>query len=168
MSEDRKREDEIRANIIKDGATWRGDVDCLLRIIDATRGTLSEETAVQEVVAERRRQVEAEGWTAEHDDQHGRGELLAAAICYLHRRREQDMFGRYETSAPAAWPWTLNWWKPTNRRRDLVKAGALILAEIERIDRAASRSKTAPAPSDAQASMFKVSEALRIDDEAAP
>jgi hypothetical protein len=29
------------------------------------------------------------------------------------------------------------WWKPTNRRRDLVKAGALILAEIERLDRAA-------------------------------
>lgn len=34
------------------------------------------------------------------------------------------------------WPWDESWWKPTNRRRDLVKAGALILAEIERLDRA--------------------------------
>jgi hypothetical protein len=34
------------------------------------------------------------------------------------------------------WPWDRKWWKPTDRRRDLVKAAALILAEIERLDRA--------------------------------
>ena len=29
-------------------------------------------------------------------------------------------------------------WQPTTSRRDLVKAGALVLAEIERLDRAAA------------------------------
>lgn len=81
--------------------------------------------AAVDVLAERRRQVEAEGWSPEHDDTHVRGEMMDAAICYLHRRREE-----------AAWPWDRSWWKPTDRRRDLVKAGALILAEIERLDRA--------------------------------
>lgn len=33
------------------------------------------------------------------------------------------------------WPWDEHWWKSTTRRRDLVKAGALVAAEIERIDR---------------------------------
>lgn len=33
------------------------------------------------------------------------------------------------------WPWSREWWKPKNPRRDLVKAGALIVAEIERLDR---------------------------------
>lgn len=38
-----------------------------------------------------------------------------------------------------SWPWNGRWWKPTNRRRDLIKAGALIVAEIERLDRAEPR-----------------------------
>jgi hypothetical protein len=37
------------------------------------------------------------------------------------------------------WPWSREWWQPKDRRRDLVRAGALIVAEIERLDRAASR-----------------------------
>jgi hypothetical protein len=43
------------------------------------------------------------------------------------------------TSTPTDWPWPESWWKPTGDRRNLVKAGALILAEIERIDRAAQQ-----------------------------
>jgi len=37
------------------------------------------------------------------------------------------------------WPWGKEWWKPSDRRRDLVKAGALIAAEIDRLDRAKSK-----------------------------
>ena len=39
--------------------------------------------------------------------------------------------------APFGWPhtWDASWWKPKDRRRDLVRAGALIIAEIERLDR---------------------------------
>ncbi|AFQ48272.1 hypothetical protein [Burkholderia cepacia] len=41
--------------------------------------------------------------------------------------------------APAWWPktWEPSWSKPTTPRRNLVKAGALILAELERLDRVA-------------------------------
>jgi hypothetical protein len=38
--------------------------------------------AALDVLAERRRQIEAEGWTPEHDDQHSNWELSRAAICY--------------------------------------------------------------------------------------
>lgn len=89
--------------------------------------------ATHDVLAERRRQVEAEGWTPEHDDQYQHGSIAQAAGCYaLHASGVyHGMF-----PAPAVWPWMPKWWKPTTPRRDLVKAGALILAEIERLDRA--------------------------------
>ena len=83
--------------------------------------------AVLDVAAERRRQVEAEGWTPEHDDEHWAEELAFAASCYA-TADEGD-------PPPAAWPFHLSWWKPTDRRSNLERAGALILAEIERLDR---------------------------------
>lgn len=87
--------------------------------------------AILDVVAERQRQQSAEGWTPEHDDQYGKSQLLWASSCYLLNTIQP--FNRI----PMDWPWDSSWWKPTNPRRDLVKAGALIIAEIERIDRAA-------------------------------
>lgn len=92
-----------------------------------------ESQACQDVIAERQRQVNAEGWTPEHDDEHGCGELASAASCYATQ-------GRYHYPTPGKpspiWPWAPEWWKPSDYRRNLVKAGALILAEIERLDRA--------------------------------
>ena len=38
---------------------------------------------------------------------------------------------------PKEWPWDAAWWKPATRQRNLVKATALIVAEIERNKRAA-------------------------------
>jgi len=38
--------------------------------------------AARDVLAERQRQVTAEGWTPEHDDSHKAGSLAAAAACY--------------------------------------------------------------------------------------
>lgn len=89
--------------------------------------------AAQDVLAERRRQVEAEGWMPEHDDEHADGELSIAAACYA-----LSGAGWRSQAARELWPrsWRLAWWKPTTPRRDLVKAAALILAEIERLDRA--------------------------------
>lgn len=89
--------------------------------------------AAAEVLAERKRQVSAEGWTPGHDDEYEHGELADAAGCYALSSELFDCAGE----PPRPWPWPDEWWKPTNRRRDLVKAGALILAEIERLDRAA-------------------------------
>lgn len=93
------------------------------------QGVKSLSNAVQSVIAERQRHQSAEGWTPEHDDQYSKSQLLWASSCYVLNAIHP--FNRI----PFDWPWTPEWWKPTNPRRDLVKAGALILAEIERIDR---------------------------------
>lgn len=90
--------------------------------------------ALADVAAERHRQMEVEGWTPEHDDGHG-GDLLTAAVCYAQRRMDEDRFGVFANYAPAAWPWDSSWWKPKDRRRDLIRAAALLVAEIERLDR---------------------------------
>ncbi len=90
-------------------------------------------TALDDIAAERRRQIEAEGWTAEHDDGHSDFELSRAAACYA-----MAPWWRTERNPPRHslnWPWFSTWWKPTDDRRDLVKAAALIVAEIERLDR---------------------------------
>lgn len=97
--------------------------------------------ALIDVAYERRRQVEAEGWTPDHDDEHEAGEIAAAASAYalaaadvLNPMSMGD--GDFANDPPGMWPWDSDWWKPADPRRMLVKAGALILAEIERIDRA--------------------------------
>lgn len=97
--------------------------------------------AIDDVIAERHRQQAVEGWTPEHDDQHKAGSLGRAGGFYALNAGAAMWYGTHDTSicdaAPDGWPWEPERWKPTNARRDLVKAAALILAEIERIDRAA-------------------------------
>lgn len=98
--------------------------------------------AARDVLAERRRQIEAEGWTPEHDDMHSDGQMAAAAgyyalaCAYPH---ERDIGGGH---VPTYWPWAPSWWKPRDVRSNLVRAGALILAEVERLDRAAQPKDT--------------------------
>lgn len=82
------------------------------------------------IAAERQRQIEQEGWTPEHDDQHAPGELLAAAICYAICCLNGS------SAKPPLWPWGAAWWKPKAPVRNLTKAGALIAAEIDRLLRA--------------------------------
>ena len=86
-----------------------------------------------DVQAERRRQVEAEGWTPEHDDLYCAAELPRAAAAYILSGANDE--------APAIWPFSAKWWKPRDARANYMRAGALILAEIERLDRAAERGK---------------------------
>ncbi|WP_368767485.1 hypothetical protein [Pseudomonas aeruginosa] len=81
-----------------------------------------------DVQAERRRQVEAEGWTPEHDDLYCAAELPRAAAAYILNGANDE--------APAIWPFVAKWWKPRDARSNYVRASALILAEIERLDRA--------------------------------
>ncbi|MGR6465419.1 hypothetical protein [Rhizobium sp. PAMB 3182] len=99
-----------------------------------------------DILDERRRQIEDEGFKAEHDDWHGKGELALAAGAYCESAARPRLLARKEGAAfaiPKLWPlsWDLKWWKPTDKRRDLVKAGALIIAEIERLDRIAEQNK---------------------------
>ncbi|MDP5672402.1 hypothetical protein P3771_29565 [Pseudomonas aeruginosa] len=93
-----------------------------------------------DVQAERRRQVEAEGWTPEHDDAHSHGEMAQAAGCYaLHAGGiGTDWPGGIRNGSALFWPWDEEWWKPKSARENIVRACALGLAEIERLDRAAA------------------------------
>lgn len=94
-------------------------------------------TVTEEIAAERRRQVESEGWTAEHDDEHDGGEIAYAAACYALASR-LPWASSLNSIISRLWPWSTEWWKPQGGdRRNLVKAAALIVAEIERLDRAA-------------------------------
>ncbi|EJN1406557.1 hypothetical protein ABGA09_003802 [Pseudomonas aeruginosa] len=82
-----------------------------------------------DVQAERRRQITAEGWTPEHDDLYCAAELPRASAAYILNGANDE--------APAIWPFSAKWWKPRDARANYVRAAALILAEIERLDRAA-------------------------------
>lgn len=108
--------------------------------------------ALRDVATERRRQIDAEGWTMEHDDQHDSDDLALAAACYALPETHREVFPRKEPSdvgrsagesiiiyddvlCPHLWPWHGGSWRPKDRRADLVRAAALLLAEIERLDR---------------------------------
>ena len=128
--------DELRAQLAvmtNERDAWVGRADHSARSLDMVT------PAARDVLAERKRQITAEGWTPEHDDEHGDGSMCMAAVCYAewaHYGHPNDGEGLI----PINWPWAPDWWKPGDHRRNLVKAGALILAEIERLDRAAPAS----------------------------
>jgi hypothetical protein len=92
------------------------------------------------IAAERERQIKGEGWTLEHDDAHKYGELAAAASCYAHHANCQirKFQPSYIKNRPSDWPWDAKWWKPSAFPvHNLVKAGALIVAELDRLARLA-------------------------------
>lgn len=92
---------------------------------------------MQAVFAERHRQKDQEGWSEHHDDtQHRSGDLAKAGGFYAINADK-----RIGDKAPGLWPWSDQWWKPTDFRRNLVKAGALIIAEGEKFDRTKRRGK---------------------------
>lgn len=95
----------------------------------------SQVQAAVDVLAERERQKQQEGWTPERDDKYIDCELARAAATYSLCTDPEQI----KVCGAPVWPWPIYWWKPTTYRRNLVKAGALILAEIERLDRAAMR-----------------------------
>ncbi len=103
----------------------------------ARRGHFERPTGAELIAAERRRQVDVEGWTPEHDVEHYEDDLALAAACYALPPLPVGR-GYGEDRPPFMWPWSARWWKPTphDRVRELVKAGALIAAEIDRLQAA--------------------------------
>ncbi len=95
---------------------------------------------ISDIAFERHRQIGLKAHSAEHDDEHEDGELAIAAACYaapFEVLREYEFLGR---GPQPAWPWCRSGHnrgprEGQTRREQLVKAGALIVAEIERLDR---------------------------------
>lgn len=107
-------------------------------------GALIEEVALTDaagdVLTERRRQIEKEGYDDEHDDAHQCGEISAYATFYAMPQAIRD-WPAEETGYGATWGEAIipaDWGPPKacDRRQELVKAAALLVAEIERVDRA--------------------------------
>lgn len=91
---------------------------------------------IELIAEERKRQVEVEFWSAEHDDEHGDSQMADAAMCYIARAINNVSEFTHPLTQPHAWPWDAEWWKPSdNPVRNLVKAEALIAAEIDRLQR---------------------------------
>jgi hypothetical protein len=99
------------------------------RIIDAVRATVCDE---------RQRQIAEEGYHPDHDDAHVEGELVRAACAYLRH-----------AAAPAAaiqlWPWESPF-RPKGDQRNIVIAAALLLAELERLERRRERNEAREPP----------------------
>ena len=116
----------------------------LRRIFEALHIRVPMSASILAIAAERRRQIDVEGWTAEHDSNHARGALALAGACYAlsaASRRFRDagadrLANNIKASADCLWPWEKGWWKPQDNRRDLVRAGALIAAELDKMDAA--------------------------------
>lgn len=94
-------------------------------------------TGIQIIEEERLRQISKEGWTPEHDNGHTNGELAAAAAAYA-------LASWSRTTAEEMWPWERGEYKPqpnsgnatyAERIRNFAKAGALLAAEIDRLQR---------------------------------
>lgn len=92
-------------------------------------------SAAEEIVFERARQLVKEKWSPAHDDRHHHGELAQAASVYA----DPKPIVLAGCAIPIRWPWHPLDYKPKDRRRNLVRAGALILAELERLDRKEAR-----------------------------
>ena len=95
--------------------------------------------AAREVLAERQRQIEQEGYEPENDDRYGLdAELPRAAASYILQDLGVPVLMPHIPALQhtCLWPWPPQFWKPKDERRNLVRAAALILAELERMDRA--------------------------------
>ena len=109
-------------------------------LMDLELNSMSFTKAVMDVLVERARQIHQEGYTLEHDDEHEQNELIFAGAAYALHVAEAAKFGWVDKYLrPHFWP--AGWaWKPADPRTRLVKAAALLLAAIERMDRNDARS----------------------------
>jgi hypothetical protein len=108
-------------------------------------------SGIELIADERNRQVSVEGWTPEHDNEHDGNQLAMAAACYaspvpINAQIEVPCGCREALCAHSAfgkrmwvdaWPWAKEWdkRKKHGRLKQLAIAGALIAAEIDRLQR---------------------------------
>lgn len=88
------------------------------------------------IAAERYRQIVDKRYTAADDDRYTGGQLMRAAMCYLWWEHPEKSPPLGSNGIPVGWPWLLLYWKPKDRVRNIIRAGALMMAEIDRLRRA--------------------------------
>ena len=126
----------------RSGASIKADTDEAAKPLlpDTTKG-INVSEGIRLITAERTKQIEGYGFLPEGDADYINLELIAAATCYIasacaEKETRQELRG----TVPELWPWTAESWKPSafdsvgSRIRELVKAGALIAAEIDRLE----------------------------------
>lgn len=94
-------------------------------------------TGAELIAEERRRQMSDEGWTPTLDDNWIDGQLQRAAECYLKAPDISQVPN--VIYPPGSWPWEDPAWKPKSRLANLVRAGALLQAERDRLKRIQDR-----------------------------
>lgn len=124
-------------------------ITCIYTVISIARGYLLERAfeamgwrtrmsaAASAILAERQRQVSQEGWSESHDDDACPGTLARAGAAYAL----WNTGWARGTIRSDIWPWNPTELRPYSERRDLIRAGALILAEAERVDRCSKRGR---------------------------
>lgn len=96
---------------------------------------ITSDEGLKAIVEERLRQIDVHGYDEKHDDEHGEGELLEAARCYLCPH--EMLFRRHQDGAPTDWPFEAAAYDHAATQIErLTKAAALIAAEISRLKRA--------------------------------
>lgn len=92
---------------------------------------------LRDVIAERLAQIEKHGFTLEHDLGHHPGDIAAGAGSYLSTAIGQ-LYGKAfdPKEIDPEWPWEREAWRPGDARANLIKAVAIALAVIDRIDAA--------------------------------
>lgn len=95
------------------------------------------DTLLADLKIERLAQITREGYTTEHDDAHTGGELAQAAAGYAYAGPLVARDERNQVQGFMLWPWPIETWKPGLYRSNLLRTGALVLAELERLDRLA-------------------------------
>jgi hypothetical protein len=106
------------------------------------------------IMLERRRQKREEGYGHEHDDAHVEGEMADAGATYAEiaafQTRGMDetpeaIIARWKSEPGKMfpmWPWSEESFKPSaDPIKNLVRAGALIAAEIDRLQRAETKAE---------------------------
>lgn len=93
---------------------------------------------LRDVIAERIDQIDRHGFTLAHDRGHHPGNLALGAASYLNTAIDQLHGKHCDPKAPAdTWPWEREAWRPGDARANIVKALAIGLAVLDRIDHAA-------------------------------
>ena len=115
-------------DVVKEQRTENSDIEYTRT--DVLKGTSGGNDGVSLIMKERQRQIEVEGYDETHDRHHTPQVLARAAVAYA---LFDDEAGLLSKAGENLWPWGKEFWKPKDQKRNLIRAGALIAAAIDKL-----------------------------------